>query len=202
MNLSKIAILLASSCTIFACTPEVPNLPSPEVPPEPKVVDTNDSAMAVDEEAIERYILTAERTSIGTISLVDVGIHGTKVTVSLSGLQGAGVHAMHFHETGKCESPDFSSAGGHYNPENTNHGAYASGGPHAGDMMNIEVNEDGIGVMTIVNERVSINGQQQLPALFDDDGSALIIHAGADDYESQPSGAAGPRIGCAVLAQR
>ena len=66
-------------------------------------------------------------------------------------------------------------------------------------MMNVEADADGTGTFIVINERVSINGNHGLPALLDADGTALILHAGADDYESQPSGAAGSRIGCAVV---
>ena len=135
---------------------------------------------------------------MGQVELSSLGAEGVQVDVGVEGLS-AGLHAMHFHETGKCEGPSFKSAGGHYNPTNSAHGSKMQDGPHAGDMMNIYVYEDGRGDSEIVNERVSLNGDYGLPALFDADGTALIIHERADDYESQPSGAAGARIGCAVI---
>jgi len=147
---------------------------------------------------IERNILDAQKQVLGTVKLTDLGKQGTAVYVELRGLDGAGMHAVHFHETGDCSAPDFASAGGHYNPENVSHGT-VSGGPHAGDMKNIEVNENGFGSLAIVNERVSLYGEDGVPALFDGDGSALIVHQKADDFRSQPSGAAGPRIGCALI---
>jgi Cu-Zn family superoxide dismutase len=79
------------------------------------------------------------------------------------------------------------------------HGKLAADGPHAGDMMNIEVGDDGTGSLTVINELVSINGEHGLPALLDEDGTALIIHEKADDYITQPTGAAGSRIGCALI---
>ena len=111
-----------------------------------------------------------------------------------------GSHAFHFHETGKCEGPDFKSAGGHFNPAMSSHGFNVEDGPHAGDMKNIEVGVDGTGVFEGMNMRVSLGGSD-MPTLKDGDGSAIIVHAGADDYASQPSGAAGVRIACAVISK-
>jgi len=110
-----------------------------------------------------------------------------------------GAHAMHFHEIGRCDAPDFTSSGGHYNPTSAAHGHKMADGPHAGDMMNVEVAADGTGTFVVTNARVSINGDHGLPALLDGDGTALILHAGEDDYVTQPTGAAGGRIGCAVI---
>jgi Cu-Zn family superoxide dismutase len=177
MNYLKTAVFLTSVCTLIAC--------SPSAPPEA--------------EALEREILTPTGATLGTVSLKDLGEGGTQVTVTVSGLDGAGTHAMHFHEIGRCEAPSFTSSGGHYNPTNMAHGKLSPDGPHAGDMMNMEVGNDGMGTLTVINERVSINGEHGLPALLDTDGTALIIHEKADDYTTQPTGAAGGRIGCAVL---
>jgi len=135
---------------------------------------------------------------IGSLELESLGANGTDIEVELSGLDGAGTHAMHFHETGLCEAPAFTSSGGHFNPEGVSHGEVGDG-PHAGDMMNIQIGADGSGEFEVINTRVSIRGEGGLPALMDSDGAALVIHAKADDYTSQPSGAAGPRIACAVI---
>jgi Cu-Zn family superoxide dismutase len=201
MKFRQSAFMLASACAVFACSPqpEAPSEPVPKVQTGAMDVQTDAMDVQTDALVVIRDIMTANQDSLGTVTLTDLGAQGTEVTVALSGLDGAGIHAMHFHETGLCEAPDFSSAGGHYNPTGMDHGAMTATGPHAGDMMNIEIDSDGNGLMTVINERVSINGDHGLPALFDDNGSALIIHAGADDYVSQPSGAAGPRIGCALI---
>lgn len=177
MTYLKSAFLITSVFAIAACSPS-----------DPPVADI-----------FERDILTATGETLGTVTLNDLGASGTEVTVNISGLEGAGIHAMHFHEIGLCEAPDFTSSGGHYNPTNKAHGKMSEDGPHAGDMMNIEIGSDGTGTLTVVNEFVSINGDHGLPALLDSDGTALIIHEKADDYITQPTGAAGGRIGCAVL---
>jgi len=141
-------------------------------------------------------IQNSETSPIGQVSLRSLKSGGVKVIVEVEGLT-PGVHAMHFHETGLCTAPDFKSSGGHYNPTGVAHGNVDSG-PHAGDMMNVVIGADGTGRFEITNAEVSLNGSD-LPALLDADGTALVIHAGPDDYKSQPSGAAGPRVACAAI---
>ena len=147
---------------------------------------------------ITSAIMSPDGTKLGTVELQSLGSKGVKVHVTVSGIS-PGTHAMHFHEIGKCIAPDFKSSGGHYNPHGKAHGINMADGPHAGDMMNVVASSDGKGIFSVINDRVSINGEHGLPALLDADGTALVLHAGADDYESQPSGAAGARIGCAVI---
>lgn len=160
--------------------------------------NTVNTAMGTTE--IEREILTPDGAKLGTLALKTLKNGTTQVTVTVKNIS-PGVHAMHFHETGLCEGPDFKSAGGHYNPEQMDHGMEMPNGPHAGDMMNITVGADSTASFSVVNKRVSIDGQNNLPALLDEDGSALILHEKADDYTSQPSGAAGARIGCALITR-
>lgn len=121
---------------------------------------------------------------------------GVLLHARLAGLP-PGVHAFHIHETGVCEPP-FDSAGGHLTAENANaHGYLVADGPHLGDMPNIHIPASGqleIEVMTGLSAMSS--------EVFDSDGAALVIHEGADDYRSQPSGAAGPRIACGVIEKR
>jgi Cu-Zn family superoxide dismutase len=107
-----------------------------------------------------------------------------------------GDHAFHIHAEGKCEPPDFKSAGGHFNPEEDKHGLMNEAGPHAGDMPNIHVPENGKLHIEVLNQRVFLSD-----GLLDDDGSAIVIHQGPDDYKSDPAGNAGPRIACGVITQ-
>ena len=151
-------------------------------------------------EVMTKDIMNPDGEKIGSVTLTSLGMDGTEVKVDVSGLE-QGTHALHFHQTGKCEGPDFSSAGGHFNPTNMDHGFDSANGPHAGDMENIDLGVNGEGVFTVTNDRVSIrNDDSELPALLDADGAALMIHMEADDYTSQPSGAAGARVGCAVIS--
>jgi Cu-Zn family superoxide dismutase len=127
---------------------------------------------------------------------------GAVFKIEASGLT-PGVHGIHIHAVGKCEGPKFESAGGHWNPTNAEHGMDDAKGPHLGDIPNITVGPDGkfSGSVTVANgylvESKLRNGPGQ--QILDGDGAALVIHAKADDYKTQPSGDSGDRIACAVL---
>ena len=108
-----------------------------------------------------------------------------------------GPHAVHIHKTGDCCSDDAKSAGGHWNPTNESHGKWGAPPFHSGDIGNIDVGPDGTGRLELTAEgRWSIGGSPETNVL----GKAIIVHAGADDFKSQPSGNAGKRIGCGVIA--
>ncbi|MFC2949016.1 superoxide dismutase family protein [Virgibacillus sediminis] len=122
-----------------------------------------------------------------------------EVTIQLEGTDlPAGTHGFHIHETGACEGPDFESAGGHYNPTDANHGFDDPEGPHAGDLKNIEVAEDGTVNTEVTADMVTLQKDGE-NTLYTDEGTALVIHSEADDYQSQPSGDAGERIACGVI---
>ena len=145
-------------------------------------------------------VLNGAGRSIGSVTIKDTA-SGVDVMLDVTSIP-AGSHAIHFHETGTCDGPDFTSAGGHYNPTGHNHGfEAASPNPHAGDMRNFDAPQSGVVRTTVKNDRVSLSERSGMAPLFDANGTALIIHAAADDYVSQPSGAAGARIACAVVAR-
>lgn len=106
-----------------------------------------------------------------------------------------GEHAVHLHEVGDCSADDASSAGGHWNPTIEDHGKWGEAPHHLGDIGNISVGEDGIGNLTLTTDRWTIGGGGETDIY----GKALIVHADPDDFTSQPTGAAGGRIGCAVI---
>ncbi len=133
---------------------------------------------------------------VGSAELTDTP-NGVLIKLNLDGVP-AGEHGFHIHETGKCEGPDFKSAGSHYNPDKTKHGFLNREGPHAGDMPNVHVPEGGKLVVEVLNGLVTVDGER---ALLDEDGSALVIHHGADDYKSDPAGHAGDRLACGVVAK-
>ncbi len=133
----------------------------------------------------------ANGESVGEVTLVQTP-NGTLLHARLAGLP-AGAHAFHVHTVGKCEPP-FKSAGGHFNPGGHKHGLFAEGGMHAGDMPNIHVPESGALEIEVLNALLTLDA-----SLFDDDGAAIVIHEGPDDYKTDPAGAAGPRIACGVI---
>lgn len=122
--------------------------------------------------------------------------HGVLVRLTLKGVA-AGEHAFHIHQTGKCEPP-FTTAGGHFNPGNKKHGIMVADGPHAGDMPNLHIPSDGNLAIEVVNAAVTLD-KDKPNSLYKPEGTALIIHAGKDDYKTDPTGDAGGRIACGVI---
>jgi Cu-Zn family superoxide dismutase len=118
-----------------------------------------------------------------------------EIDVTLTGLP-KGTHAFHIHEVGRCDPP-FESARGHFNPEHKQHGKDNPGGPHAGDLPNIEVSDSGRVKLQVAVKGVSIDGGPG--ALLDGNGSALVVHEGADDHKTDPAGNSGKRLACGVI---
>ena len=118
---------------------------------------------------------------------------GVSLAISANGLP-HGLHGVHVHGVGRCDTPGFESAGPHWNPSARQHGLQNPQGPHAGDLPNIAASSSGVARDIVVLAATS------LADLADADGSALVIHSAADDYLTDPSGNSGARIACAVLA--
>ena len=108
----------------------------------------------------------------------------------------AGAHGAHLHTTGRCEAPGFTTAGGHLKPAGHQHGTDNPAGPHLGDLPNLIVKDDGTGELTVP---VSVARADFEARVFDADGTAIVIHAGPDDYKTDPSGNSGGRIACGVF---
>jgi len=121
------------------------------------------------------------------------GIH---VEVDAVGLP-AGVHAVHIHTTGTCTGPDFTSAGAHWNPAKKQHGHDNPAGAHMGDMPNMTVVADGTGSLKTVIAGATLSGGNN--PLLDADGAAIVVHAVADDYKTDPTGNAGGRLACGII---
>ena len=142
-------------------------------------------------------VMDLEGNSLGTLELMSMG-NGVHVTGELTGLPG-GDHGIHFHQTGDCDAASkFESAGPHFNPADKQHGTENPEGPHAGDLPNISVPPEGAGALVdLMTEAVTLGEGEN--SLFDDDGSAIVVHADPDDYKSDPSGNSGDRIACGVI---
>lgn len=117
---------------------------------------------------------------------------GIRIEADVQGLE-EGEHGFHVHQYGDCTADDLTSAGGHYNPLNAPHGAPDDEQRHVGDMGNLEANADGMATYSRVDSVISFSGERSIL------GRAVIVHGGADDLESQPSGDAGPRMACGVI---
>lgn len=120
---------------------------------------------------------------------------GVHLSGTIGGLQPNSVHAIHVHEKGDCSAADASSAGGHFNPTNSAHGRANTATHHAGDMDNITAGTDGTVAINIHLSGVTLGGG----APNDVANRALVVHAAADDYTSQPAGNSGARVACAVI---
>ncbi|GHA91605.1 hypothetical protein GCM10009069_13490 [Algimonas arctica] len=145
-------------------------------------------------------IINTAGVEIGDVTVADQAAGGVLLNLDVTAIP-QGTHAIHFHTNGTCDLPNFSSAEGHYDPMAVNHGFDSTApNPHAGDMRNFDAPVSGVVQTQVLNERVSLSDREGFAPLFDADNTALIIHASADDYVSQPTGAAGGRIACAVIA--
>jgi Cu-Zn family superoxide dismutase len=129
--------------------------------------------------------------SVGTVRAWQTA-GGVSFHIEATGLP-HGLHGIHVHAVGRCDPPDFTTAGGHWNPADKKHGTNNPLGPHAGDLPNVEVAANGVLSATVTLPGASMAG------LLDADGSALVLHAAADDYKTDPSGNSGARIACAVI---
>lgn len=144
-------------------------------------------------------IVNAQGTSIGSAKLTPAP-DGVKITVKVSQLA-PGDHGIHIHNVGKCESPAFTTAGGHFNPTSAHHGVNNTQEPrpHLGDLPNLVVKSNGKGSASFTAKGVTLGDGSN--SLFHEGGTALVIHAKADDLMSDPSGNSGDRIACGVIEQ-
>ncbi|MEO6364447.1 MAG: superoxide dismutase family protein [Luteimonas sp.] len=133
----------------------------------------------------------------GTLTATPMG-DGVHLRGEVGGLAANSTHGIHVHEKGDCSAADASSAGNHFNPAANPHGKRGSGSHHAGDMDNIIANGDGVATVDMHVKGVTLGGG----AANDIAGRALVVHAMADDYRSQPSGNSGARVACGVLRVR
>lgn len=189
--LSVFALLFA-----FACAPD-------EEPMEDEGMD--DTAYEEVEQPAETTALgvgeatatlrTADGTEIGTVTFTEETIGATvQIQADFHDVEADGAHGFHLHETGECSAPDFTSAGGHFNPEGVDHACPPTSPLHAGDFGNVEIS-GGSGSLEQSSDLVTVSAGETSVV-----GRAVILHGGEDDCTSQPSGDAGPRYACGVVA--
>ena len=140
-------------------------------------------------------VIAAAGTAAGTISLQQGSADALALHIALRGLP-PGLHGIHLHTVGRCDGPAFTTAGGHLNPGQHQHGTDNPAGSHLGDMPNLTVAPDGT---VSADLAIAANRQALEASLFDADGTAVVIHASSDDYKTDPSGNSGARIACGVF---
>lgn len=133
-------------------------------------------------------------TVTGKVHLVQHSHGMVKVSGQVSGLKPNSQHGFHIHENGDCSSPDGSSAGGHFNPNNAAHGKHGQASHHVGDLPNLQANDKGMAIVQYEISQISLGS-----GTHDVVNRALVVHANPDDYTSQPAGNSGARLACGVI---
>ena len=176
------ALAIAATLTLAACASAPPPAPTP--PP----------SLSTAKEAQANLAPASGSLVSGRVTLRPMG-DGVHLTGTVGGFLPGSVHGIHVHEKGDCSAADASSAGGHFNPNNTQHGRASTPMHHAGDMDNITANPQGQVNLDIHLAGVTLGGN----APNDIADRALVVHAAADDYMTQPSGNSGARVACAII---
>lgn len=141
-------------------------------------------------------IMNTKGKQIG-VALLSQLDYGVRLKIEVKGLT-PGLHGIHFHEFGKCEPPEFKTAGEHLNPAHKHHGLLNPEGPHAGDLPNLVVDSKGYASMQVVSKLITLKPNEP-NSLLKPGGTALVIHEKEDDEKTDPSGNSGGRIACGVI---
>lgn len=181
LNSLNSIVFLACALTLAACSDENEDVVFP--------LETADAIA---------NLIANDRTALG-IAYLKQGPNGVIIRIEATDLP-AGWHGIHLHSIADCSSEDFTSTGGHINPDSREHGLLNANGPDSADLPNIYVHANGSVNAEMFTNRVSFYGTNATPALLDEDGSAIIIHLNEDDHQSQPIGGAGSRIGCGTIS--
>jgi Cu-Zn family superoxide dismutase len=158
----------------------------------------DDNEMTAEESMSEELVVAMGSKSgsnvTGSIGFTQVGDE-VEMVVELVGLE-EGAHAIHLHQNGDCSSDDAKSAGGHWNPTDEAHGSWGEDMHHKGDIGNLQADADGNASLTFSTDKWCLDCDDENKRI---NGKAVIVHAKADDFTSQPSGAAGARVACGVI---
>jgi Cu-Zn family superoxide dismutase len=187
----QLVFAVALLTIVIGCAPkqEAPAA-EPEAKPTEEVAAVTEAAPVV---AVAELGPRSDTTATGTVAFTEKNGVVT-ITAELGGVEPAGLHGFHVHEFGDCSSADFKSAGGHFNPTGAPHGSPDDAEHHAGDLGNIEASADGSATYVITTDMLSVS-----PGPNSVVGLGVILHEKADDFVTQPTGAAGSRLACGVV---
>ena len=185
-------LLAASVVALSACSSSAPTKSTAPAAASP--TPTAPAAQSTAKSATVNLASASGSLVSGKLTIVPMG-NGVHLTGEIGGLSPGSTHAIHIHEKGDCSAADASSAGGHFNPSAQPHGKVGSGAHHGGDMDNLVANAEGVAQVNAHAEGVTLGGG----AANDVAGKAVIVHAAADDYRTQPTGNAGGRVACGVI---
>ncbi|MEY8292435.1 superoxide dismutase family protein [Carnobacteriaceae bacterium 52-44] len=196
-NISKLLLTSSAAFLLAACGDTTTEEPAEEAPVEEEATEqtdptgTVDNSETADAETVTVNMLNNDGEEVGT-AIFEETEEGVTLELSLEGIP-AGEYGMHIHEVGMATPPTFVDAGSHFNPTDVEHGANSETGPHIGDLPNLVVPEDGVVEETIdiPDTTLQADGENTLNS---EQGTSLIVHTDADDYESQPTGDAGDRM--------
>ncbi len=182
--------LFISLCLVFACSQSESN---DQVKGDPTLVSSD--TVRYDLDTVKVTLEAKSGSSLkGTARFINIAENKILLQVNAEGID-SGKHGVHIHQNPDCSAADASSAGGHWNPSNDDHGSRSTDDHHAGDIGNLVVDSDGTGMMKVEVSGWTVGGPKGSNIL----DRAIVIHAGEDDLTSQPSGDAGSRVGCGVI---
>jgi superoxide dismutase, Cu-Zn family len=193
MKLKAAVIVLVA--TVVACEARDDQPPAPaEGVQDPAAASPGTQQAGA--EQITVNLINADGGSAGNATLTQRD-DGVEIAIHVMGIE-PGLHGFHVHETGQCEPPAFTSAGGHFAPEGRQHGLENPEGPHAGDLPNLRAAENGMADTTFIAPGITLRAGEPT-SLLRDGGTALVVHAGPDDMRTDPSGESGSRVACGVI---